>query len=102
MKNNENVIEKYLRSKFKLDINQLQFELARFERHPDIGLELSVALQKGRFPKADQVLVCVDGVSYSASMLYKNHYASTIYGAYSLLAQLREHPDLVKEGFKIK
>ena len=105
MKNTSNIIEQHLRHKFKLDPNQLQYELKRFERHADIGAELSEALCKGRFPKASKVSVCIDDVSYTAPMLYKNHHASTIYAAYSLLTQLREHPELVKpmkEGFKIK
>lgn len=105
MKNTDNIIEQHLRSKFKLDSNQLQYELGRFERHPDIGAELSEALQKGRFPKSSQVSVRIDDTSYTAPMLYKNHHASTIYAAYSLLSQLREHPEFVKamkEGFKIK
>lgn len=105
MKNTDNIIEQHLRSKFKLDSNQLQYELGRFERHPDIGAELSEAIQRGRFPKTDQVSVCIDDVSYTAPMLYKNHHAHTIYAAYSLLTQLREHPELVKPmkaGFKVK
>ena len=105
MKNTDNIIEQHLRSKFKLDSNQLQYELGRFERHPDIGAELSEAIQRGRFPKTPQVSVCIDDVSYTAPMLYKKHHAHTIYAAYSLLTQLREHPELVKpmkEGFKIK
>lgn len=105
MKNTDNIIEQHLRSKFKLDYNQLQYELERFERHPDIGAELSEAIQRGRFPKTSHVSVCIDDVSYTAPMLYKNHHAHTIYAAYSLLTQLREHPELVKpmkEGFKVK
>lgn len=105
MKNTNTIIEEYLQGNFKLDPNQLQYELGRFERHPDIGAELSEALQRGRFSKSSQVAVCIDDVSYTASMLYKNHHASTIYAAYSLLTQLREHPELIKpmkEGFKVK
>lgn len=105
MKNTEKIIEQHLRSKFKLDPNQLQFELGRFARHPDIGAELSEALKKSRFPKVPQASVCIDEVNYTAPMLYKSHHASTIYASYSLLTQLREHPELVKlikEGFKIK
>lgn len=105
MKNTDNIIEQHLRSKFKLDPNQFQYELGRFERHPDIGAELSEALQRGRFPKISQVSVRIDDVNYTAPMLYKNHHADTLYAAYSLLTQLREHPEMVKpmkEGFKVK
>ena len=36
-------------------------------------------------------------------MLFENHYATTIYAAYSLLTQLREHPEILpnmKKGFQ--
>ena len=105
MKNTNNIIEQHLRSKFVLAPDQLHYELGRFERHPDIGAELSEALQRSRFPKTSQISVCIDEVSYTAPMLYKNHHAHTIYAAYSLLTQLREHPELVKPmqaGFKVK
>ena len=105
MKNTDNIIEQHLRSKFKLDPNQLQYELGRFERHPDIGAELAEALRKGRFSKLSPISICIDDANYTAPMLYKNHHADTIYAAYSLLTQLREHPEMVKpmkEGFKVK
>ena len=105
MKNTNNIIEQHLRHIFRLDSNQLRYELGRFERHHDIGAELSEALRKGRFPKTSKVSVCIDDVSYTAPMLYENHHAITIYAAYSLLTQLREHPETVmhlKNGFKIR
>ena len=90
------IIENYLRTKRKLDSDQIQQELRRFDRHPDIGAELSETLKNGRFPEENQVSVCVNAVSYTASMLYKKRYAHTVYGAYRRLAQLREHPELIE------
>ena len=105
MKTKENIIEAYLRSEFNLGDNQLRYELERFERNPDIGEELSEALRTKRFPKERAISVSVGGKFYTAEMLYQSLHAKTIYASYSLLTQLREHPELVSQltaGFKIK
>ena len=66
---------------------------------------MSQALETGKFPESVQISVCVDEVNYTAQILFEKHYATTIYAAYSLLTQLREHPEIVenmKKGFKAK
>jgi len=102
---NYEIIEIYLKREHGLSDSQLKYELSRFERHCEIGLELAKALKQGKFPSHGAVSVCVKGVCYTAQMLYVNGYAQTIYASYSLLTQIIEHPQTVndmKRGFKIK
>ena len=105
MKSNNIIVKKYLEKKFKLNSEQLLYELGRFDKHKDIGAELSQALEIGKFPESVQISVRVDEVNYTAQILFEKHYATTIYAAYSLLTQLRDHPEIVqnmKKGFKVK
>ena len=105
MKYSNKIVKTYLQKNFNLNFEQLLYELGRFDAHNDIGVELSRALETGSFPDSAQISVCVDGVNYTAQMLFENHYATTIYAAYSLLTQLREHPEILpnmKKGFKVK
>ena len=108
MKNkNTTAIEKYLRGELGLSAEQLRYEIDRFERHPDIGKELEIALIEQRFPKKEDALTVIglDGSSYTAEDLFQIDKIATIYAAYSFLTQLREHPELTKQlkkGLSVK
>ena len=107
MRANDNncIIKDYLEREFKLPPEQLRYELDRFVRHPDIGAELEAALRLGEIPPKASISVRVGDANYTASMLYQSRKAQTIYGAYSILTQLRDRPELaarIMEGIKIK
>lgn len=98
------IIEKHLKRNFKLSALQMDYELSRFVRHPDVERELARALKRGRFPKKNATRAVANGESYTAEVIY-NKYANTIYASYSLLTQIREDPKIavaMTEGFKIK
>lgn len=105
---NTTAIEKYLRGELGLSAEHFRYELSRFERHPDIGKELEIALIKQRFPKKEDALTVIgsDGSFYTAEDLFQIDKIATIYAAYSLLIQLREHPaelsKALKKGLPVK
>ena len=103
---NMNAIEKFLCEELCLCSEQYRCELDRFERHPDIREELIQALTENRIQKSNHLtVVCPDGNSYTAEMLFESGFVNSVYAAYSLLTQLREHPELseqIQKGLKIK
>lgn len=99
---NLHAIETYLRGELGLGAEQLRYELSRFERHPDIGKELETALIEQRFPKKEDALTVIgsDSSSYTAEDLFQIDKIATIYAAYNLLTQLREHPAELSKALK--
>ncbi len=105
MKTTINTIELYLKKEFKLTGDTLKVELDRFERHADIGKELQQTLDDEKFPQNEIISVNIGSESYTAKSIFDSGAACTIYAAYSLLTQLRDHPEILvsmKNGFKTK
>lgn len=105
MKNTINIIEKYLHLELALSEDQIKYELSRFERNPDIGNELASALASGHVPRLVCVKVMVNGKMFTAHRILKRYKADSIYAAYSLLTQIREHPEMekyIKRGLIVK
>lgn len=99
------IIEQHLRSKCMLSEDALEYELNRFRRYPHIASELATVLSGGRAPLISPVRVRAKCESFTARRMMKKYGISSVYGAYSLLTQLLDNPDMadhIRGGLVVK